>query len=115
MIRGEIYLANLNPASGSEQGGTRPVLIVSRDALNLHSPIVIVAPITGREHKRTALPYALRARSRRGRTDKALGGSLRASAGDIQGQVVEESGADRCQQDAVDRDRASDCDGFVDS
>ena len=46
MIRGEIYLANLNPASGSEQGGTRPVLIVSRDALNLYSPIVIVVPIT---------------------------------------------------------------------
>src|SRR5579862_4867378 len=56
MIRGEIYLANLNPASGSEQGGTRPVLIVSRDALNVNAPIVIVAPITGREHKRQLYP-----------------------------------------------------------
>jgi mRNA interferase MazF len=56
MIRGEIYLANLSPASGSQQGGIRPVLIVSRDALNLHSPIVIVAPITGREHKRQLYP-----------------------------------------------------------
>ena len=27
--RGDIYYANLNPVIGSEQGGTRPVLIIS--------------------------------------------------------------------------------------
>jgi len=32
MVRGELCQANLDPISGSEQGGTRPVLIVSRDA-----------------------------------------------------------------------------------
>ena len=56
MVRGEIYLANLNPASGSEQGGVRPVLIVSRDALNANAPILIGVPITGREHKRRLYP-----------------------------------------------------------
>jgi mRNA interferase MazF len=56
MVRGEIYLANLDPGSGSEQRGTRPVLVVSRDALNEHAPIVIVVPITGREHKRQLYP-----------------------------------------------------------
>jgi mRNA interferase MazF len=56
MVRGEIYLANLDPGSGSEQRGTRPVLIVSRDALNEHAPIVIVVTITGREHKRQLYP-----------------------------------------------------------
>ena len=45
--RGDIYYANLNPVIGSEQGGTRPVLIISNDVGNKHSPTVIVAPITG--------------------------------------------------------------------
>ncbi|MEW6277571.1 MAG: type II toxin-antitoxin system PemK/MazF family toxin [Candidatus Eremiobacterota bacterium] len=34
MLRGEIYWALLEPRSGSEQRGRRPVVIVSRDALN---------------------------------------------------------------------------------
>ena len=41
--RGDIYYANLNPVIGSEQGGTRPVLIISNDVGNKHSPTVIVA------------------------------------------------------------------------
>ena len=38
--RGDIYYANLNPVIGSEQGGTRPVLIISNDVGNKHSPTV---------------------------------------------------------------------------
>jgi mRNA interferase MazF len=56
MFRGEIYLANLNPTAGSEQAGTRPVLIVSRDALNENAPIIIGVPITSRENKRRLYP-----------------------------------------------------------
>src|SRR6266403_1502302 len=56
MLRGEVYQANLDPIAGSEQGGTRPVLIVSRDALNVNAPIVIVVPLTGRENKRRLYP-----------------------------------------------------------
>ena len=37
--RGDIYYAELNPVIGSEQGGTRPVLIISNDIGNKHSPI----------------------------------------------------------------------------
>lgn len=29
--RGDIYLANLNPFTGSEQGGTRPVLVLQNN------------------------------------------------------------------------------------
>ncbi|WP_319421398.1 type II toxin-antitoxin system PemK/MazF family toxin [Pleurocapsa sp. FMAR1] len=46
MKRGDIYLANLNPTIDSEQAGTRPVLIVSRDAINKSSPVVIIVPLT---------------------------------------------------------------------
>jgi len=56
MFRGEVYQANLDPVAGSEQGGTRPVLIVSRDALNANAPIVIVVPLTSRENKRRLYP-----------------------------------------------------------
>jgi len=34
MKRGEIYLAQLAPRSGSEQQGRRPVIVVSHDAFN---------------------------------------------------------------------------------
>src|SRR5690606_16185349 len=43
--RGDIYLANLNPVIGSEQGGTRPVLVLQNDVGNKHSPTTIVAAI----------------------------------------------------------------------
>ena len=56
MFRGEVYQANLDPIAGSEQGGTRPVLIVSRNALNVNAPIVIVVPLTSRENKRRLYP-----------------------------------------------------------
>ncbi len=45
--RGDLYLANLTPVIGSEQGGIRPVLIVQNDIGNQHSPTVIAAIITG--------------------------------------------------------------------
>lgn len=44
--RGEIYLANLEPIIGSEQGGIRPVLIIQNNIGNKHSGTTIVAPIT---------------------------------------------------------------------
>jgi mRNA interferase MazF len=46
MKRGEIYDARLEPVEGSEQGGTRPVIIVSRDAINANSPVVLAVPCT---------------------------------------------------------------------
>ena len=49
--RGDIFYADLNPIVGSEQGGRRPVLIVSNDIGNTHSPTVIIVPITSRVHK----------------------------------------------------------------
>lgn len=54
--RGDIYYAELNPVIGSEQGGTRPVLIISNDIGNKHSPTVIIAAITSRVHTKAKLP-----------------------------------------------------------
>jgi len=46
MNQGEIWQANLNPYKGSEQGGFRPVVILSGNLLNRHLPVVITAPLT---------------------------------------------------------------------
>lgn len=44
--RGDIYLANLNPFKGSEQGGTRPVLVLQNNDGNYFCPTLIVAPMS---------------------------------------------------------------------
>ena len=49
--RGDIYYADLSPVVGSEQGGTRPVLIIQNDTGNRHSPTVIAAAITSQTGK----------------------------------------------------------------
>jgi mRNA interferase MazF len=51
MLRGDVYQAILDPAQGSEQAGTRPVVIVSRDAINRSSPVLIIVPLTDRNNK----------------------------------------------------------------
>lgn len=57
--RGDIYYADLMPVVGSEQGGTRPVLIIQNDIGNRYSPTVIAAAITSRCGKKS-LPTHIR-------------------------------------------------------
>ena|GEM_PF-349134 len=50
--RGDIYYADLSGATvGSEQGGTRPVLIIQNNKGNIHSPTVIAAAITSQNKR----------------------------------------------------------------
>jgi len=49
--RGDMFYADLSPVIGSEQGGTRPVLVVQNDIGNRYSPTVIVAAITSQINK----------------------------------------------------------------
>ena len=52
----EIWLARLPSLPGSSvQQGTRPVVIVSNDLANAHSPVITVVPLTSKLGK-TALP-----------------------------------------------------------
>lgn len=48
--RGDVFLVDLNPTRGTEIQKTRPCLVVSPDALNLHLQTFIVAPLTGGSH-----------------------------------------------------------------
>ena len=55
MKRGEIWLVSLDPTSGHEQKGRRPVLIVSPEAFNRITKLPVVVPITsGGRFARTA-------------------------------------------------------------
>ncbi len=46
MRRGEVYDALLDPSEGSEQARNRSVIIVSRDAINSNSRLVLAVPCT---------------------------------------------------------------------
>lgn len=43
---GDIFIVDLSPVIGSEQGGTRPCVIVQNDVGNTFSTTTIVVPIT---------------------------------------------------------------------
>lgn len=44
----DIWLADLSPVSGSEQGGKRPVVVISGNALNATLPISLCSPISSK-------------------------------------------------------------------
>ena len=52
ITRGDIFFADLDPVTGSEQGGTRPVLVVQNNVGNRFSPTVTILPITSVNKKK---------------------------------------------------------------
>jgi mRNA interferase MazF len=46
MNRGDVYNVRLDPVEGSEQGGFRPIVVVSRNSINASSPTVLAVPFT---------------------------------------------------------------------
>jgi len=58
ILRGEIRWADLNPVKGHEQGGKRPVLILSQDVFNQRSGTVIAMAITS-QPQRAGFPLTL--------------------------------------------------------
>lgn len=58
ILRGEIRWADLNPVKGREQGGKRPVVIISQDVFNERSGTVIAMAITS-QPQRAGFPLTL--------------------------------------------------------
>ncbi len=50
--RWKIFLAELNPVRGSEQGKTRPVIVISNEEMNNILPVLNVLPITSKKESR---------------------------------------------------------------
>ena len=83
MRRGDVYLARLDPTLGSEQAGTRPVILVSRDAINRSSPVVVAVPCTTYRAGRRIYPSQVLLRAPEGglgADSLALGDQVRAVA-----------------------------------
>ena len=53
--RGDVWLADLNPIRGSEQAGTRPILIFQNDVINKFTSTVLAVPFTT-NLRRASLP-----------------------------------------------------------
>jgi mRNA interferase MazF len=56
--RGSVWLADLNPTQGSEQAGTRPVIVFQSDLVSQFSTTAIVIPLTTNQ-RRAVLPICL--------------------------------------------------------
>lgn len=83
MRRGDVFDARLNPTEGSEQAGIRPVIVVSRDAINQYSSVIVVVPVTSAENVRRAYPNNLLIQAGLGGLTAdsiVLGGQVRAIA-----------------------------------
>lgn len=81
MNRGEVYDVRLYPTEGSEQSGIRPAIIVSRDAINAASNVVIAVPCTTYRSGRRGYPTQVLVRAPEGGLDVdsvALGEQVRA-------------------------------------
>lgn len=47
--RGDVWVVDLEPVRGSEEGKVRPALVIQNDVGNEYSPVIIVAAITSGE------------------------------------------------------------------
>ena len=58
ILRGDVRWADLSPVVGSEQGGRRPVVVISEDVFNARSGTVIALALTSQE-QRAGFPLTL--------------------------------------------------------
>lgn len=83
MNRGDVYDARLSSTEGSEQAATRPVIIVSRDAINHNSPVIVIVPVTKAANVKRPYPNNVKIEQGDGGLtidSVALGGQVRAIA-----------------------------------
>jgi len=53
--RGDVWLADLDPIRGSEQAGSRPVLVLQNDVINAYTSTCLAVPMTT-NLRRASLP-----------------------------------------------------------
>jgi len=58
ILRGDIIWADLNPTTGHEQSGLRPILVLSHEVFNMSSGTVIAVAITS-QPQRAGFPLTL--------------------------------------------------------
>ena len=59
LLRGDVYLVNLDPIIGKEIGKARPAVIIQNDIGNKFSPVTIIAPISSVKEITKPLPIMI--------------------------------------------------------
>ena len=59
LLRGDVYLVNLDPTIGKEIGKARPAVIIQNDIGNNFSPVTIIAPISSVKEITKPLPIMI--------------------------------------------------------
>ncbi len=59
LLRGDVYLVNLDPIVGKEIGKARPAVIIQNDIGNKFSPVTIIAPISSVKEITKSLPIMI--------------------------------------------------------
>ena len=59
LLRGDVYLVNLDPIIGKEIGKARPAVILQNDIGNKFSPVTIIAPISSIKEITKPLPIMI--------------------------------------------------------
>lgn len=59
LLRGDVYLVNLDPIVGKETGKARPAVIIQNDIGNKFSPVTIIAPISSVKEITKPLPIMI--------------------------------------------------------
>ncbi len=59
LLRGDIYMVNLDPVTGKEIGKARPAVIIQNDIGNKFSPVTIIAPISSVKEITKPLPIMI--------------------------------------------------------
>ncbi|HED07371.1 MAG TPA: type II toxin-antitoxin system PemK/MazF family toxin [Ignavibacteria bacterium] len=59
LLRGDIYLVNLDPKIGKEIGKARPAVIIQNNIGNKFSPVTIIAPISSVKEITKPLPIMI--------------------------------------------------------
>lgn len=99
-------LAHLDPVEGSEQGGSRPVLIVSNDQFNANIPNVTVIPLSASPRARlypSEVVLPAHALGKGGRESRAMAHQIRTiSQRRIQPTILARLDDQTLQQQVVD-------------
>lgn len=59
LLRGDIYMVNVDPVVGKEIGKARPAVIIQNDIGNKFSPVTIIAPISSVKEITKPLPIMI--------------------------------------------------------
>ena len=56
LLKGDVYLVNLDPVVGKEIGKARPAVIIQNNIGNQYSPVTIIAPISSMKEITKPIP-----------------------------------------------------------